>query len=173
MTYKLTVQNAKIVLKTLAGNILNIQGIKDLFTGTGSVSNNLINWKLLHYTDTDANLTALNPVLGLGQIAFTSDLLYASLNQPRFKVGNGTDAWIDLDYIPEGSGSATTTEVQEVTGTTITLSTTPSSVRVYKNGQRLNDTVTASYLADYSITGDTITLANAADTDLFIIDKTA
>jgi hypothetical protein len=104
--YRLFVLNSKAVIKSAGGVILNIIGIRNLGTGTGNISNNLIDWRLLQYTDTTNNWVTNNPVLGIGEIAFTSDVLYSGTNQPRLKVGNGTDAWMDLDYIPESSASS-------------------------------------------------------------------
>jgi len=104
MTYKLIVQNARLILKTAAGVTLNFIGIKDSNTGTGAVANNLIDWKLLNYCDTSANLTSANPVLGLGQHAFTSDVFYGATDQMQFKVGDGVQTWSNLDYMPVGSG---------------------------------------------------------------------
>ena len=118
MTYKLIVQNTKLILKTVAGATLNFIGIKDSNTGTGTVSNNLIDWKLLHYSDTVANLTASNPVLGLGQQAFSSDLFYGATDQMQFKVGDGVQTWLNLDYMPIGSGGSYTLTTSEI-GTVI------------------------------------------------------
>lgn len=104
--YRLFVLNSKAVIKNAGGIILNIIGIRNLGTGTGNISNSLIDWRLLQYTNTTNNWVANNPVLGIGEIAFTSDVLYSGTNQPRIKVGNGTDAWLDLDYIPESAASS-------------------------------------------------------------------
>ena len=56
--------------------------------------------------DTSANWTNNNPVLLAGEIALTTDVFYAGTDQPRQKIGNGVDTWLNLDYIPEGGGSS-------------------------------------------------------------------
>jgi hypothetical protein len=50
--------------------------------------------------DTEANWTSSNPVLLSGEVAVTTDDLYTQTNQPRFKIGNGTDTWTNLNYQP-------------------------------------------------------------------------
>jgi len=54
--------------------------------------------------DTSANWTSNNPVLLAGEMALSTDVLYAGTDQPRYKIGNGVDTWLNLDYIPEGGG---------------------------------------------------------------------
>jgi len=53
--------------------------------------------------DTAANWTANDPILSAGEIALTTDLLYSGTDQPRYKIGNGIDTWLNLDYVPEGN----------------------------------------------------------------------
>lgn len=60
-------------------------------------------------TYTEAEWTAWDGVLKLGQHAISSDVLYPGTDQPMFKIGNGTDVWTDLDYVPAG-GMASTEE---------------------------------------------------------------
>lgn len=112
--YKLIVKNAKVILKTVTNAVLNINGIKDLLTGTGSVdSNNKIDWTLQEYTNTAANFTSINPVLLLGQKGIETDDL---LTAPKFKIGDGVTAWNSLPYFSSGgSGSG----VQSVTGANV------------------------------------------------------
>lgn len=111
--YKLLVKNAKVILKTVTNAVLNISGIKDLLTGTGSVdSNNKINWTLQEYTNTSANFTSINPVLLLGQKGIETDDL---LTTPKFKIGDGVTAWNTLPYFSIGGSSG----VQSVTGTNV------------------------------------------------------
>lgn len=55
--------------------------------------------------DTSANWTTNNPVLLAGEIALTTDVFYAGTDQPRQKIGNGVDTWLNLDYIPEGGNA--------------------------------------------------------------------
>jgi hypothetical protein len=56
--------------------------------------------------DTSANWTTNNPILLSGEIALSTDVLYTGTDQPRYKIGNGVDTWLNLDYVPEGSGSS-------------------------------------------------------------------
>ena len=49
-------------------------------------------------------------------ILVTSDVFYASTDQPRFKFANGVDTWSDLDYVPEG-GSVDSVTGEGVGGT--------------------------------------------------------
>lgn len=53
--------------------------------------------------DTSANWTTNNPILLSGEIALSTDVLYTNTDQPRYKIGNGVDTWLNLDYVPEGS----------------------------------------------------------------------
>jgi hypothetical protein len=100
--YKLIVKNAKVILKTVTNAVLNISGIKDLLTGSGSVdSNNKIDWTLQEYTNTAANFTSNNPILLLGQKGIETDDL---LTAPKFKIGNGVTAWNTLPYANIGGG---------------------------------------------------------------------
>jgi len=70
-------------------------------------------------------------------------------------------------------GYTITNERFDVTGTTITLANTPLvPPLVFKNGQLLNGISVGSYNADFSISGVTITLAEAAAGDLFQILNT-
>jgi len=55
--------------------------------------------------DTSANWTTNNPVLLAGEMALSTDILYSGTDQPRYKIGNGVDTWLNLDYVPEGSTS--------------------------------------------------------------------
>ncbi len=100
--YKLIVKNAKVILKTVTNAVLNISGIKDLLTGSGSLdSNNKIDWTLQEYTNTAANFTSNNPILLLGQKGIETDDL---LTAPKFKIGNGVTAWNTLPYANIGGG---------------------------------------------------------------------
>lgn len=50
-------------------------------------------------------------------ILVTSDVFYASTDQPRFKFANGVDVWSALDYVPEGSTGVNTVTGDGVGGT--------------------------------------------------------
>ena len=54
--------------------------------------------------DTSANWTSNNPILLAGEMALSTDVLYTGTDQPRYKIGNGIDTWLNLDYVPEGAG---------------------------------------------------------------------
>jgi hypothetical protein len=54
--------------------------------------------------DTSANWTSNNPILLAGEMALSTDVLYTGTDQPRYKIGNGIDTWLNLDYVPEGGG---------------------------------------------------------------------
>lgn len=56
--------------------------------------------------DTSANWTTNNPILLAGEVAFTSDVFYTGTDQQRFKIGDGVQTWLQLDYVPEGGASA-------------------------------------------------------------------
>lgn len=53
---------------------------------------------------TAAEWAADATVYSAKRILVTSDVFYTGTDQPRFKFANGTDAWADLDYVPEGGG---------------------------------------------------------------------
>jgi hypothetical protein len=55
--------------------------------------------------DTSANWTSNNPILLAGEMALSTDVLYSGTDQPRYKIGNGVDTWLNLDYVPEGSAA--------------------------------------------------------------------
>jgi len=55
--------------------------------------------------DTSANWTSNNPILLAGEMALSTDVLYTGTDQPRYKIGNGVDTWLNLDYVPEGGTS--------------------------------------------------------------------
>lgn len=61
--------------------------------------------------DSNANWTSSNPVLSLGELAATTDVLYSGTDQMKVKVGDGVQTWTNLDYLPMGVAG-----VQTVTG---------------------------------------------------------
>ena len=103
---KLIVQNAKLIVKTVSNYIINVNGIKDLFTGSGNVTSNKIDWTLQHYTNTIALFASTNPILLVGQIGIETDAL---LTAPKYKIGNGITAWNSLPY-----ASSSTPTLQQV-----------------------------------------------------------
>lgn len=170
-SYKLIIQSGIVRLKTGIGNLLNINGIKDKGTGTGAVTNNLIDWKLLDYSDTAANLALNNYILGVGQKAFTTDLLYPGTNQMRWKVGNGVDTWSNLDYVPFSSGG---TGVQSVTGPDVDdndpqnpIVNTPSLFRVTQVSNQTSDQI----IIKNDVSG--LVYKNDADVAMFEVYKEA
>lgn len=104
MPFKLIVQNSKIVLKTVANYILNVSGIKDLYTASSDVdSNGKIDWSLQHYSGTAASFTSNNPILLVGQLGIETDDLSTT---PKFKIGDGVTAWNSLPYAISGGGGS-------------------------------------------------------------------
>lgn len=79
---------------------------------------------------TEAQWQAWNGVLLAGQKAYSSDVFYGATNSPKFKVGNGTDVWADLDYHPDGSGGS---GITELTGDVTTPSGSGSQVATIAN----------------------------------------
>jgi O-acetyl-ADP-ribose deacetylase (regulator of RNase III) len=75
--------------------------------------------KIQHRRDTAANWTSTNPTLASGEIGFETDTL-------KFKIGDGSTAWISLVYQGgSGGGSGTVTSItasSPLTGGTITTS---------------------------------------------------
>lgn len=57
--------------------------------------------------DTEANWTSANPVLSAKEIAFSTDAFYTGTDQQKFKVGDGTQTWVQLDYMPIGTSTQT------------------------------------------------------------------
>lgn len=57
--------------------------------------------------DTEANWTSANPVLSAKEIAFSTDAFYTGTDQQKFKVGDGTQTWTQLDYMPIGTSTQT------------------------------------------------------------------
>ena len=100
MSYKVKILNGVIKLKTLADNILNVLGIKDLGTQTGVVTDGLIDWSLQMYTQTTAQWNASTYILKKGQagIEDTGTTTY------KMKVGDGVSTWSQLGYISGGGG---------------------------------------------------------------------
>lgn len=72
--------------------------------------------------DTSANWTSTNPTPLAGEICITSDVFYTGTDQPRYKIGDGTQTWTQLDYVPEGgtlSGLTTNKLIKATSATTI------------------------------------------------------
>ena len=174
--YKLIVKNAKVILKTVTNAVLNISGIKDLLTGSGSVdSNNKIDWTLQEYTNTAANFTSNNPILLLGQKGIETDDL---LTAPKFKIGNGVTAWNTLPYANIGGGggggvpyTGATANVDlgefELKAGQIELDQTPTgtaSVAV----TRWNDTIGST---ETTLKGGSVIIKNGVDLVARVVNK--
>lgn len=65
-----------------------------------------INGNIITQTAADWALDAT--VYSNKTILVTSDVFYATTDQPRFKFANGVDVWSALDYVPEGGGGTNT-----------------------------------------------------------------
>lgn len=115
--YKLIIDSGTLKLQTAALGTIGLTGIKDNDTGTGQIFNNFIDWKLLHYSDTAANLLSINPILSLGQFAIESDSL---LTIPKLKIGDGITTYNMLPYFGGSTGSfiplSGTTPSNDLTG---------------------------------------------------------
>lgn len=85
--------------------------------------------------DTEANWTSSNPTLLNGEVAVSTDSKYVQTNQPRFKIGNGTDAWSALDYQP--IDSQLTAKVVNGTSTNLLKSEYKVVKVISAQGQRL------------------------------------
>lgn len=174
--YKLIVKNAKVILKTVTNAVLNISGIKDLLTGSGSVdSNNKIDWTLQEYTNTAANFISNNPILLLGQKGIETDDL---LTAPKFKIGNGVTDWNTLPYANIGGGggggvpyTGATANVDlgefELKAGQIELDQTPTgtaSVAV----TRWNDTIG---ITETTLKGGNVVIKNGVDLMARVVNK--
>jgi hypothetical protein len=73
-----------------------------------------VNWRLGAATQTEAQWTSENPILLAGETAVSSDQVYTGTDQRKFKMGNGTDRWANLDYMPVGGSSGTTPTLEQV-----------------------------------------------------------
>lgn len=101
--YKIVVKNGTAALKTLGGFFTYILGIKDV-TGSGSVSNSIVDWSIQHKTKTTAEWALDNTTILLrGQLG-VEDTGNTSF---KVKVGNGTDLYSALSYITGAAGNAT------------------------------------------------------------------
>jgi hypothetical protein len=178
-SYKLIVNNAKVILKTMANYVINLTGIKDNLTGTSNVTNGKIDWTLQEFTNTASWFTTNNPVLLLGQKGIETDDL---LTAPKFKIGNGVTAWNSLPYF--SSGSSTTPTLQEVTdeGATTTNQVnfnglTDGLNKVYINPlDNAGGQVVVKDNANQEvvqITGDSgLTIYDSTNNPLFTVDRT-
>lgn len=73
-----------------------------------------VNWRLGAATQTELQWQTENPILLAGEIAVSSDQLYTGTDQRKFKMGNGTDRWNALDYMPVGGGSSAIPTLEDV-----------------------------------------------------------
>jgi hypothetical protein len=65
--------------------------------------------------DTSANWTSNNPVIGAGELVFTSDVFYTGTDFQKVKVGDGVQTWTNLDYLPVSGAGGTQTLAQTLT----------------------------------------------------------
>lgn len=156
--YKLTIKNAKVVLKTIADYIINLVGIKDNNTGTGNVTSGFIDWKIQHYSDTAANFTSLNPVLLVGQLGIETDALATS---PKFKIGDGLTAWNSLPYV---GGSSLGYTPEDVANKSTNVNTDKASSTKYPSVKAVYDWATGLFVKKGTLTTNYIQKATASDT---------
>lgn len=106
--YKLVIRNSIIKLKTLGDKLLTISGIKDV-SGTGELSNNIVDWSLQHKTKTSAEWSLdTTTILLKGQLGI-EDTGNTSF---KAKIGNGIDIWASLNYF----GGSTSVGFSDLTG---------------------------------------------------------
>ncbi|QDR80235.1 collagen-like protein [Sporomusa termitida] len=72
--------------------------------------------------DTEANWTAVNPVLAQGEIGIAIDLV-----PPKMKIGNGINVWNAIDYFAGGTASS----LADLTDVDLATPPTASQVLVY------------------------------------------
>lgn len=86
---------------------------------------------------TSAEWSADSTVYSAKKILVTSDVFYASTDQPKFKFGNGSDTWSNLDYMPisEGGGGA----VDSVNGETGVVVLTTGDISEDADANYVND----------------------------------
>lgn len=104
---------------------------------------------LQHATYTEAEWTAWDGVLLEGQMAYSSDVLYSGTDQMRHKVGNGTDTWTALDYVPEPSGftgGSLTSAINEAKGSDIASASTTDIGAATGNFVHITGTTTITAL---------------------------
>jgi hypothetical protein len=115
-SYKLIVNNAKVILKTMANYVINLTGIKDNLTGTGNVTNGKIDWTLqLGYKDNAWFTANASLVLLEGQIVYLEQT-------GTYKIGDGVTVLSALSFLGGGGGGTQTlqdviNESAEVAGT--------------------------------------------------------
>ena len=105
--------------------------------------------------DTSANWTSNNPILLAGEIAITTDVLYSGTDQPRMKIGNGTDTWLNLDYIPVG-GSGGGQDLQSVTDLGSTTTRAINTAGVTSDYFQLDTTATNTNAVGKLVWNDTL-----------------
>jgi len=104
---------------------------------------------LQHATYTEAEWTAWNGILLAGQIGFSSDALYSGTDQMKYKVGNGTDTWTNLDYMPEPTGftgGSLTSALNEAKGSDIASASTTDIGAATGNYVKVTGTTTITAL---------------------------
>jgi hypothetical protein len=103
---------------------------------------------LKHRRDTSANWTSNNPTPKAGQICFTTDVLYTGTDQMKFKVGDGTQTWAQLDYMPIGTASTPTLQQVLTSGSVLTGNNTITGAFDFNLG---TDPSKLDSLSSYSI----------------------
>jgi hypothetical protein len=91
--------------------------------------------------DTSANWTSNNPILLAGEMALSTDVLYSGTDQPRYKIGNGVDTWLNLDYVPEGGGGGSQ-DLQSVTNLGATTTNAINTAGITSDYLQLDTTAT-------------------------------
>jgi hypothetical protein len=104
--------------------------------------------------DTSANWTSNNPILLAGEMALSTDVLYTGTDQPRYKIGNGVDTWLNLDYVPEGGGGSQ--DLQSVTNLGSTTTRAINTAGVTSDYLQLDTTATNTNAVGKVVWNDTL-----------------
>jgi hypothetical protein len=112
---------------------------------------------LKHRRDTSANWTSNNPTPKAGQICFTTDVLYTGTDQMKFKVGDGTQTWAQLDYMPIGTASTPTLQQVLTSGSVLTGNNTITgafTLNLGSSGSQLVNLNSQVSNSNYFVAGD-------------------
>ena len=74
-------------------------------------------------------------------MALSTDVLYTGTDQPRYKIGNGIDTWLNLDYVPEGGGGGSQ-DLQSVTNLGATTTNAINTAGITSDYLQLDTTAT-------------------------------
>jgi hypothetical protein len=108
--------------------------------------------------DTSANWTSLNPTLSSGEIGYET-------NTGKFKIGNGSSLWLDLDYFLDSSdlsGYLTSSSASTIYLTQVSASTTYLAQDSASTTYLTQDSASTTYLTQESASANYLTQASAS-----------